>query len=442
MTTPQITLESFAFTVPLTLEGAGLATEWAPLALSAVGKAAGVPGKAGGSWGYSSTKDPKGKVVVGLSVLGFKKNLVVVSYAAFDTKGALLAWSSDLNPPDMRRDARMNFRAGEYAKEVELTPELRKKLQAVAGVKKVKGKAAAGTPLPTGLAHKKSVRDVSASPDGRLLVSVGYDGALCIWDGETGAPQHRVHIGAPFLAACPCDDASVFVGTKSIRRFDLATGKATLTIDAHPRGEATDLALSPSGKYLATISGVRVVGADNTAALFDAKSGKRLGTFKLEPGNGEAVAFAPDEKTVYALTNEDRVVALSVPALKVVHEVKLDGGFQANDVAASSKEVFVARGSEVLVFDTQLRAKRSFEVGEAWRLHVSPDGKLLVVVNRNEGHLVLDAKTGKKLRTLERRDGDVEPWAAHFSPDGKRVVGSMGLCVMTWDVASGKRLLG
>jgi WD40 repeat protein len=133
---------------------------------------------------------------------------------------------------------------------------------------------------------------------------------------ERGALQHRVATGAPFIRACPCDDGSVFVGTKSTRRFDLATGKATLSIDAHPRGEATDLALSPSGKHLATISGVRVVGADNTVALFDAKSGKRLGTFKLEPGNGEAVAFSRDGKLVYALTNEDRIVALSVPALK------------------------------------------------------------------------------------------------------------------------------
>jgi hypothetical protein len=29
-----------------------------------------------------------------------------------------------------------------------------------------------------------------------------------------------------------------------------------------------------------------------------------------------------------------------------------------------------------------------------------------------------------------------------FTADGEQVIGSMGLNVMTWDVASGKRLLG
>lgn len=79
MTTPAITAESFAFTVSLSLKKSGLESEWVPLAMQALGKAAGVPGKGGGSWGYSSTTDPKGKVVVGLNVLGFKKNEVIVS---------------------------------------------------------------------------------------------------------------------------------------------------------------------------------------------------------------------------------------------------------------------------------------------------------------------------------------------------------------------------
>lgn len=138
MTPPRLTPASFAFTVALSLKKSGIDSNWAPLALQAVGKAAGVRGKADGNWGFESIDGgPRGKVVVGLSVVKFRKNELVVSYAAFNSKRQVTAWSFDHAPPPWRKTVRMALRSLEDGTPVELTAERRERLLAVAGAKRV-----------------------------------------------------------------------------------------------------------------------------------------------------------------------------------------------------------------------------------------------------------------------------------------------------------------
>ena len=144
--------------------------------------------------------------------------------------------------------------------------------------------------------HEDRVTSVALSPDGKTIVSGGYDGTVRLWDITSGKA-----IGQPFTGhkdfvisvAFSPDGKTIVSGgeDKTVRLWD-TSGKAIGQPFKGHEGIVTSVAFSPDGKTL--VSG----GEDKTVRLWDT-SGQASGQpFKGHEDGVGSVAFSPDGKTI------------------------------------------------------------------------------------------------------------------------------------------------
>ena len=164
------------------------------------------------------------------------------------------------------------------------------------------------------------------------------------------------------------------------------------------KDDINDIAYSPDGTKLA-------VAAGNGIWLYDAQTGQELVQCAGHIDKVFNVAFRPDGKILASVG------------------LGQDGTIRIWDVHT---------GKNLRTFKSQ-----------AWDVAFSPDGKTIVCGDSSHEVYLLDADTGKLLRTFTGHKGyDHHVQDVAFSPDGKTIAG-MGVhsgTVMLWDANTGKRL--
>ena len=366
-----------------------------------------------------------------------------------------------------------------------------------------------GDPLPRGAIsrigtarfHHRGVTCLAFSPDGKTLLSGGFDGAIRKWNPVTGQEDveflrrsgYRWH--ATTLAFSPDGLTFACEGKRSgpanlprIGVYDALTGDMVRTLSVvKPAGikwRVLSVAFAPDGKTLATAIG------DNIAQVWDAESSKELLRLKGHEGRVSAVAFSPRGNWI-ATGGADGTVRLWDPA----------GGKEIRTLSGSSREVISLAAApdgrtiaaahhdqRLLIWDVR-SGKRLFnirQVGSGFRARgfqsvaFSPDGKRLASTAHDgtvriwnvatedpilklEGHednatAVAFAPDGKTLASGSSFDGAIRLWdlpsgrekypkhsmditCLDFSPDGKKLVtGSRTGAPRMWEVATGKHL--
>jgi WD40 repeat protein len=307
-----------------------------------------------------------------------------------------------------------------------------------------------------------NVKAIALSGEGTLLATADQgakDPAVTLWDAVKGKTLWQAPVVATELQFSPDNKTLLIANDKRLRLWDVASGKEQRRIE----GDARKFALSQDGKTLATRG-------DNFIRIVDFASGderRRIPTREDVDTRYDRLALSSDGALV-ALAGHGYLLAWETATGKhrferksgwgqgplafapwssiltwsgngpVIHRRDLAAGEDlqltpghfdgVKSVAFFDAETVLSSGSDAQAYRWKLGAdatrQPSFSTlgssGDiaSGRTAASADGKRLAVVGPGPNVTLLDAMSGKRLRTLE---GGPMLFALAFSPDGKHV---------------------
>jgi WD40 repeat protein/serine/threonine protein kinase len=278
-------------------------------------------------------------------------------------------------------------------------------------------------PLTEPLRHEDDVRSAEFSPDGRHVLTVSSGtvqgnlllahGTARVWDTGTGQPltEPLRHEGWVSSAQFSPDGLRILTASTTARVWDTRTGQPVTEL--RHDGKVRSARFSPDGQRVVTSSswnarfspdsnGVMTTSSDNTARVWDARTGQPVTEPLRHEGDVSSAEFSPDGL---------RIVTAS------------------SDKTARVWDARSGRPLTQLRHDSQVRSAR-----------FSPDGQRVVTTSSDNTARVWDARTGQSVTDPLRHEGDVS--SAEFSPDGLRVVtASWDRTARLWDARTGQALI-
>ncbi|MFC1766079.1 protein kinase [Planctomycetota bacterium] len=315
--------------------------------------------------------------------------------------------------------------------------------------------ATTGTELLVLRGHKAVVFSAVYSPDGKRIVSAGagagrsgqftMPGMMKVWDGETGAELMtlRGHKGIITSVAFSPDGKRIVSGgfDKTVRVWNAENGVELMTLRAH-EGFVYSVAFSPDSKRIVSGS------LDNLVKVWDAVTGDAVTVLQGHRSYVLSVAFSPTRDQIISSssdgtirvwddisTDRDQMILRGysglAPQYRAITSVAFspDGKQAASGHKTNSITLWdIATGRELASLRGHRRPVNS--------IGFSPDGKRIVSGSGDNLVKVWDAATLSELMTLQGHKQGVESVA--FSPDGKRIVsGSVDKTIKLWDATSG-----
>ena len=231
--------------------------------------------------------------------------------------------------------------------------------------------------------HDSWVESLAISPDGRILVSGGYDNTIKVWGlgGDTSSSEY---------------------------------GKLIRTLLGHG-STVYGLSFTPNGQLLVSGSD------DNTIKIWDWQSGELIRTLTGRFAKVQAVAISPDGQTLVS-GNDDRTVKIWHLATGELRETLTGHGTKVATVAISPDGEKIVSGGEdrtVKIWDLkggQLIRSLTGPVGAVYSVAIAPDGQQIVSGGADHSIHVWDLETGELIRILNGRAGAV--YCVAISPDG------------------------
>jgi WD40 repeat protein len=280
--------------------------------------------------------------------------------------------------------------------------------------------------------HSGSVLDVRFSPDNKFIASASSDRTVRIWDSETGAERMflQKHNGiVRTLRFLP--DCTGFVTSSrdnTVLRWDTAAASAEKIYD----GEFSDInaaVLSPDGSRIA-------VALDEKVQVHSFPHGTHERTFAGNAGVVYELEFSPDGR-ILASSSHDNTIRLWY--IKEDREVTLSGHsgavFAVTFSADSQKLASTSSDRTIRLWDVEKASHvRTFEGHRDWvnAVAFSPDNKIIASCSHDKTVRLWDAKNiamdvsprTQSIRTIV------------FSPDGTKIALVLGnWSVQVWKPA-------
>ncbi|MBN1813282.1 MAG: protein kinase [Anaerolineae bacterium] len=307
--------------------------------------------------------------------------------------------------------------------------------------------AEVGTELRRFEGHTGWVNSVVFGPDGKTILSGSGDGALILWDVDTGGVIRRLegHTGGINSVALGPDTLEGASGQTALSGSDdatlilwnVSTGEQIRRFEGHTGG-VNSVAFSPDGQT--ALSG----SDDTTLILWDVATGEAIHRFEGHINEVIGVMFNLDGRTM--LSTGDHTLRLW--DLATGEEIRQQHFGSTPKWLVSSPDghtvLFGGIGFDVRLWDVErwqevqtLLGGRHVDKVEFESAAISPDG-LLALSGETDGGLRLWNLEGQaKFRRFET---DGTPLAAvAVSPDGQRLLtGDMADVTVLWDVQRGE----
>src|SRR5258706_1795566 len=283
--------------------------------------------------------------------------------------------------------------------------------------------------------HASYVYDLEFIRGGARLVSLSFDGKLCVWDsasfellGEAGGPGSTPTTYA--LAAARDGDLLALARPNGVAILDGDTLQPLRTLELHRADVVRDVSFSPDGSVLAARSDQRIV-------LFDVESGALRGdwpaSFSTPYG---AVDFSHDRRR-FAYSEGNQAVVRDAASGEVL--ARLEGHRASVEALAfAPDDTLLASGAvdrTVRLWDLSTWSARGVLEGHTDRVYslaFSPDGKMLASGSNDTTIPPWSASTGEELALLTGHEDYV--FSLAFDPDGSRLASASGdMTVRLWD---------
>lgn len=321
--------------------------------------------------------------------------------------------------------------------------------------------------------HSESIRSVSFSPGGKMVLTASDDGTARTWNAQTGQAiqvfaGHRDNVSS---AVFDSDGTRILTASidETVRLWDAEGGRAIKRYEH--RGPVEFAMLVAEDRRILSQWQTRPLSDRKTyVSLWDVETGREIMQTKIRsplPGTpGRVLAVTPDRKRV--LTNSEPTTLWDAATGKPIRRYLGSQPSPEPDEQALSlgrgrltDACFAPDGRVLLTASDRIAQLWDLETGRQIRRFVghtgpicvanfSPDGKWLLTgagsgadpegVSNDETVRLWDAATGDEIRRFEGHRDFVR--TANISPDGKRVFTVSGWHNgRLWNVASREELL-
>lgn len=280
--------------------------------------------------------------------------------------------------------------------------------------------AATGATVAAWAGHVGGIRDCRFSPDGRFVISLGYNNDLKIWDPATATEKASLFCeGEP---TCSPDGKWMMCGSSDaiLKRCEMATGALIET--------ATGFSMQIRGCAFSPIAKNIIAWSSNEVKVWDAVSNVEraslagLGSVHDWPRKYE---YSPDGTRIICWFHHGSRRLLDARTLKQIADL---GGHEvaAHNLAFSpdSKLIVADEPDGMLtIWDaaTGMRLKEfpGSETASLESLVFSPDGKLILGACDEGTVQIYDADSGSRIKVCQ---GHSQISTAGFSLDGNRII--------------------
>ncbi|MFH1050514.1 MAG: choice-of-anchor D domain-containing protein [bacterium] len=337
--------------------------------------------------------------------------------------------------------------------------------------------------LHTFLGHKFTVLSVAFSPYGETIVSSSSDGAIKLWDVNTGkelksfdsvssytnvvafSPDGTTiaaacgdytiklldaysgnikgvltgHKGNVFSLAFHPDGSQIVSGSfdKSIKLWDIASSTVSQTFTGHA-GWVNSVAFSPDGSRIASAS------SDCSVRLWHAKTGNTVYSFTKQYYAFMSVVFSPDGKRLYGGNSDGTVMMWDVRYGTDLGVFSLGKkGLMSLALSADGSNIAVGSSGAVTILDAIYGIELASFLGHTNSINsvaVSPDNSLIASTGDDGKILIWNLKTGWIVNSIS----GISTWMqkALFSKDGKSIFScsNSDSLIRIWDVKTGDEI--